>query len=142
MPLDDRAIAGSKYIKPRGAIQDCSTQDLALHYVSDKFKETPPSLFFCRKALDVTITGPTSFCRRRKDGTLVPTLDVFMTGNRNLFKMDIPSKTLENRSGLVRNGLEVWQEVRTCMRTRVQADGRTETTIHLLFECKNYREPL
>jgi hypothetical protein len=46
--------------------------------------------------------GPLSIFTRRRDGTPVPALDQFMTGYKNLFKMDIPSKTLKN-SYLVMN---------------------------------------
>jgi hypothetical protein len=50
--------------------------------------------------------GPLSFFTRRRHGIPVPALDQFMTGYKNLFKMDIPSKTLQN-SYLVMNR-QVW----------------------------------
>jgi hypothetical protein len=46
------------------------------------------------------------FFTRRRDGILIPTLGLFMSGYRNLFKLDIPSKTLEN-SYLVMNR-QIW----------------------------------
>jgi hypothetical protein len=46
------------------------------------------------------------FFTRRREGIHVPALDRFMTGYRNLFKMDISSQTLEN-SYLVMNR-QVW----------------------------------
>jgi hypothetical protein len=49
-----------------------------------------------REARDAMYPGPPSFFTRRRDGIPVPTLGLFMTGYRNLFKLDIPSKTLEN----------------------------------------------
>ncbi len=45
---------------------------------------------------DATLPGPPSYFTRRRDGIPVPPLDQFMNEYRNLFKMDIPSKTLEN----------------------------------------------
>ncbi len=60
----------------------------------------------CRKSVDALIQGPPSFYTRRRDGIPVPPLDWFMTGYKNFFKMDIPSKTLEN-SYLVMNR-QIW----------------------------------
>ncbi len=45
---------------------------------------------------DASLPGPPSHFTRRRDWIPVPSLDLFMTGYKNLFKMDIPSKTLEN----------------------------------------------
>ncbi len=45
---------------------------------------------------DAYLPGPPSYFTRRRDGIPFPLLDLFMTGYKNLFKMDIPSKTLEN----------------------------------------------
>jgi hypothetical protein len=40
-----------------------------------------------RDQIDVSLPGPPSFFTRRKDGILVPALNVFMTGYKNLFKI-------------------------------------------------------
>jgi hypothetical protein len=55
---------------------------------------------------DASLPGPPAYFTRRRDGIPVPALGVFMTGYKNLFKMDIQSKTLEN-SYLVMNR-QVW----------------------------------
>ncbi len=55
-----------------------------------------------REARDAMYPGLPSFFTRRKDGIPVPALAMFMIGYRNLFKLDIPSKTLE-KSYLVMN---------------------------------------
>jgi hypothetical protein len=64
----------------------------------------------CRVLLEQSLPGPPPFFTRQRDGIPVPVLDVFMTGHRNLFKMDIPSKTLETsylaRSGLTNRGTD------------------------------------
>ena len=59
-----------------------------------------------RKSIDQGIAGPPSFFTRRRDGIPVPTLDKFMQGYTNIFKMRLSSKTLEN-SFLVMNR-QVW----------------------------------
>ena len=104
----------------------------------------------CREALDASMPGPPSFFTRRKDGIPVPALDRFMTGYRNLFKMDISSKTLEN-SFLVMNR-QVWTNEKSFLSGQGRAEGRLddncklcgrkENTMHLLFECESYSEPL
>jgi hypothetical protein len=71
-----------------------------------------------------------------------------MAGYRTLFKVDIQSKTLEN-SYLTMN-IKVWTNVK---RYNSRADqeakeGRCkicndrENTMHLMFECERYSEPL
>jgi hypothetical protein len=55
-----------------------------------------------REARDAMYPRPPSFFTRQRDGIPVPALGLFMTGYRNLFKLDISSKTLEN-SYLVMN---------------------------------------
>jgi hypothetical protein len=104
----------------------------------------------CREAVDASMPGPPSFYTRRKDGIPVPPLDRFMTGYRNLWKMDIPSKTLEN-SYLVMNR-QIWTNEKSFLSRQGGAIERAndncklcerkENTMHLLFECEKYSEPL
>jgi hypothetical protein len=104
----------------------------------------------CRDAVDALIPGPPSFYTRRKDGIPVSSLDRFMTGYKNLWKMDIPSKTLEN-SYLVMNR-QIWTNEKSFLSRqrglieRVNDNcklcERRENTMHLLFECDKYSEPL
>jgi hypothetical protein len=90
--------------------------------------------------------GLPSFFTRRRDGIPVTTLGLFMTGYRNLFKLDIPSITLEN-SYLVMN-----RQIRTNEKILLAGlvnPGRAglnglcklcrgrENTTHLMFECSN-----
>jgi hypothetical protein len=76
---------------------------------------------------------------------------MFMTGYRNLFKLDIPRKMLEN-SYLVMNR-QVWTNEKNYLSRDGEPGGegpdglcklcgRRENTIHLMFECSNYSEPL
>jgi hypothetical protein len=101
---------------------------------------------------DTSLPGPPAYFTRRQDGIPVPTLGLFMTGYKNLFKMDIPRKTLEN-SYLLMNR-QVWTSEKsalsgvgggpggeypedTCKLCRVK-----ENTMHLMFTCEKYSEPL
>jgi hypothetical protein len=95
--------------------------------------------------------GPPSFFTRRRDGIPVPTLGVFMSGYRNLFKLDIPSKTLEN-SYLIMNR-QIWTNQKNALSREREPGGdvtdglcklcrERETTMHLMFECSSYSEPL
>jgi hypothetical protein len=76
---------------------------------------------------------------------------MFMTGYRNLFKLDIRSKTLEN-SYLVMNR-QVWTNEKNYLSRDGEPGGerpdglcklcgRRENTMHLMFECSSYSEPL
>jgi hypothetical protein len=75
-----------------------------------------------------------------------------MRGYRNLFKMDIPSKTLEN-SYLLMNR-QVWTNEKSSL-SGIGGDpggehpedacklcGIKESTMHLMFECGEYSKPL
>jgi hypothetical protein len=63
---------------------------------------------------DASLPGPPSYFTRRRDGIPVPSLDLFMTGYKNLFKMDILSKTLEN-SHLLMNR-QVWTNEKSSLK--------------------------
>jgi hypothetical protein len=103
-----------------------------------------------RDQIDSALPGPPAFFTRRKDGIPVPALDVFMTGYKNLFKMDIPSKTLET-SFLVMNR-QVWTNEKWCKGMAERQGGQEnpecklcgclENTMHLLLECEKYSEPM
>ena len=102
-----------------------------------------------RNLVDDGMPGPPSYFTRRKDGIPVPTLSRFMAGYRNLLKMDICSKTLEN-SFLIMNR-QTWTNLKQQLSTRMGEDGPdssacglcngTENTMHLLFDCEKYSEP-
>jgi hypothetical protein len=120
-------------------------------HITEGFKYSGLYRKLSRGARDASLPGPPSYFTRRKDGIPVPALDLFMTGYKNLFKMDIPSKTLEN-SYLVMNR-QVWTNEKNFLsrdggQGREQLDdscklcGIKENTMHLMFECENYSEPL
>ena len=103
-----------------------------------------------REALDATMPGPPSYFSRRRDGIPTPALNLFMRGYRNLFEMDISSKTLEN-SYLIMNR-QIWTNEKQYLSTVDGVDaangpscalcGGRENTMHLMFECEQYSEPL
>ena len=103
-----------------------------------------------RGALDATMPGPPSYFSRRRDGIPTPALNLFMRGYRNLFEMDISSKTLEN-SYLIMNR-QIWTNEKQYLSTVDGVDaangpscalcGGRENTMHLMFECEQYSEPL
>jgi hypothetical protein len=102
-----------------------------------------------RNAVDNKLPGPPSYFTRRKDGIPVPPLDRFMKGYTNIFKLKLSSKTLEN-SFLIMNR-QVWtsqkQHLSTVQNEETADDscmlcGGVETTMHLVFECPEYSEPL
>ena len=102
-----------------------------------------------REDTDAQLPGPPSYYTRRKNGIPVPSLANFMTGYDNLFRLGIPSKTLEN-SFLVMNR-QVWTNFKHNLSTGDREDppadpscalcGRTEDTMHLLFSCERLSEP-
>ena len=104
----------------------------------------------CREAADAQRPGPPSYFTRRKDGIPTPNLESFMMGYKKLFKMDIPSKTLEN-SYLIMNR-QTWTNEKQYLSTVGRGEGhlrpncrlcgRRENTLHLIFECEKYSEPL
>jgi hypothetical protein len=59
-----------------------------------------------REEQECGVPGPASYFTRRGDGIPVPALHKFMQGYNNLFKLNIPSKTLTN-SFLVMNR-QIW----------------------------------
>ncbi len=67
----------------------------------------------CRDLVHASMPSHPSFFTRRRDRIPAPELDWFMTEYRNLVKMDIPSKTLEN-SYLVMNR-QVWTSEKSCI---------------------------
>jgi hypothetical protein len=104
-----------------------------------------------RGAQDASLPGLLSYFTRRKDGIPVPALDLFMTGYKNLFKMDIPYKTLENSNPVMNK--QVWTNEKNFLSRNggqggEQLDdssklcGNEEDTMYLMFECGNYSEPL
>jgi hypothetical protein len=104
----------------------------------------------CRGALDASMPGPPSYFSRRRDGIPTPSLNLFMKGYRNLFDMDISSKTLEN-SYLIMNR-QIWTNEKQYLSTVDGVEGANgpsctlcgirENTMHLMFECEQYSEPL
>jgi hypothetical protein len=105
-----------------------------------------------RSNIDQSMARPPSYFTRRREGIPVPSLDRFMRGYTNILKMKLSSKTLEN-SFLVMNR-QVWtnqkQHLSTVQRgpDEEQASDKCvhceqiENTLHLLFECEKYAEPL
>jgi hypothetical protein len=48
-----------------------------------------------RRALDASMPGLSSYFSRRRDGILIPTLNLSMRGDKNLFLINILSKMLK-----------------------------------------------
>jgi hypothetical protein len=104
----------------------------------------------CRGAQDLNIPGPPSYFSKRRYGIPVPTLSLIMKGYRNLISMDIPSKTLEN-SYLIMNR-QTWTNEKQYLSMADGMEepngslctlcGRPENTMHLMFKCEQYSEPL
>ncbi len=97
---------------------------------------------FSGRSRNEGVPGPPSYFRRRGDGISLPALHKFMQGYNNLFKLDIPSKTITN-SFLVMNR-QIWTNQKMHLSTtnaEEQASalcglcGEVESTMHLLFEC-------
>jgi hypothetical protein len=63
--------------------------------VTDKLKLSQLHRRMHRKHVDGMLPGPPAYFTRRKDGIPVPPLVDFMKGYDTLFKLNIPSKTLE-----------------------------------------------
>jgi hypothetical protein len=112
-----------------------------------KFSRLYRKLF--REEQECGVPGPPSYFRRRGDGIPVPALHKFLQGYNNLFKLNIPSKTLTN-SFLVMNR-QVWTNQMMHLSTtnaEEQASalrglcGEVESTMHLLFECAQCSEPM
>jgi hypothetical protein len=101
---------------------------------------------------DASLPEPPSYFTTRRDEIPVPSLDLFMTGYKNLFKMDILSKTLEN-SYLLMNR-QVWTNEKSSLSgiggglgeeppgDACKLCGKKENTMHFMFECEKYSEPL
>ena len=99
---------------------------------------------------DSTMPGPPSYFTRRRDGIPVPSLQLFMQGYNNLFKMGLSSKTLEVNFHILNRC--IWTNQKQNFTTRARAEeisdpgcqlcGQTETTLHLIFECSALSEPL
>ena len=100
-----------------------------------------------RQSNEDVIKCPPSYKTRIKDGYAVPSLAEYMKGYKKLFKMDLPSKTIENSFNILNrqtwtNQKEQWKnsargedssnECRLC--------GGVENTNHLLFDCTEYPE--
>ncbi len=91
-----------------------------------------------------------SYFSRREDGIPVPALNLFMRGYKILFTIDISSKTLEN-SYLVKSR-QSWTNKKQFWSIADGMDGANgplcalcsgrENTMHLMFECKQYSEPI
>jgi hypothetical protein len=75
-----------------------------------------------RETRDAMHPGPPSFFTKRRDGIPVPTLGLFMSGYRNLFKLDIPSKTLEN-SYLIMNR-QIWTNQKNLLSREGEPGGK------------------
>jgi hypothetical protein len=115
-----------------------------------------------RKHVDGLLPGPPSYFTRRKDGIPVPSLAEFMKGYDNLFKLNIPSKTLETSFLLLNR--QIWTNAKESMINRENEEeeggpgeggagrdmreGRCslcqgiENTMHLMFECPVYSGPI
>jgi hypothetical protein len=85
-------------------------------------------------------------------GSQSPSLDLFMTGYKNLLKMDILSKTLENSYLIMKR--QVWTNEKSSLSGVGGGPGGEhledtcklcrdrENTMHLMFECEKYSKPL
>jgi hypothetical protein len=83
----------------------------------------------CKDSVDTFMPGPPSFFTRRRDGISFSAFDRFMTGYRNLFKMDILNKTLEN-SYLVMNR-QVLTNDKSLLSEQGQAEGLIDNNCKL-----------
>jgi hypothetical protein len=79
-----------------------------------------------------------SYFTRWKDGIPVPTLKMFMTGYRNLFKLDILSKTLEN-SYLVMNR-QVWTDEENYLSRDGKPGGGGGETVRIMSAMRKERK--
>ncbi len=84
-----------------------------------------------RNGRDAFLPRPPAYFTRRWDGIPVPSLELFMTGYKNLFKMDIPSKTLEN-SYLVMNR-QVWTNEKNVLSRLGRGPGGNTLKIHASY---------
>ena len=96
-----------------------------------------------REQLDKTMKGPPAYFTRRAQGIMVPSLEEFKKGYRNIIRMEIASKTREvafltmnrqiwtGQKGLLSNiGENQTGQCTYC--------GEVEDTKHMLFDCKEY----
>ena len=131
----------SRAPRPIGSLE----QTLQGKKLSSVFRES------ARRELDGSIPGPPAYFTRRRDGISIPPLHRFMQGYDNLFKMKLSSKTLETSFSILNR--VVWTNQKQNWTTAARGDGdaadpscllcgRTENTLHLIFECERLAEPL
>jgi len=99
-----------------------------------------------REEVDSTFKGPPSYYTRIKDGFPVPALDKYMQGYNNLFRANLPTKTLEISFNIMNR--QAWTNQKQ-YKSGVDGGGSqglctlcgsVENTHHLLFECEEYAE--
>ena len=100
-----------------------------------------------RNKVDNTFPGPPSYFSRQKDGIPVPEMKKFMAGYIKLFRLKLHSKTLETNFLLLNR--QIWTNLKQNLSggdEEVSAlcnlCGQIENTMHLMFECERYSEPL
>ena len=96
--------------------------------------------------INSNIPGPPSYYTRQRDGIIVPDLQTYMQGYRNIKNTCISSKTMET-AFLIMNK-QIWanneQEKTNVNRGEMEAEIKcglcdgTENTQHILFSCSRY----
>jgi len=98
-----------------------------------------------RQEINKSIAGPPSYFTRMREGILVPEIEEYMKGYRNLVRMDIPSKTKEVAYHILNR--QAW----TAWKARLSRIGEDQTgkctycnqkedTKHMIFSCERYSE--
>ena len=95
---------------------------------------------------NANIPGPPSYFTRQRDGIMVPDLQTYMQGYRNIKNTCISSKTIET-AFLIMNR-QIWtndkQEKTNANRGEAEVENKcglcndTENTQHILFSCRRY----
>lgn len=103
-----------------------------------------------RDTVDNSMPGPPAYFTRQRDGIPVPNLKSFMSGYNKLFYLKLHSKTLENSFNILNR--TIWTNLKTALSNRNEMDDNIddtchlclhqENTMHLLFECEKYSQPL
>ena len=100
-----------------------------------------------RNKVDNTFTGPPSYFSRQKDGIPVPEMKKFMAGYKKLFRLKLHSKTLETNFLLLNR--QIWTNLKQNLSggeeealASCNLCGQVENTMHMMFECEQYSEPM
>ena len=100
-----------------------------------------------RQEHESAINCPPSYKTRIKDGYAVPPLAEYMKGYKRIFKLDLPTKTIENSYNLLQR--QNWTNQKEHWKTPARGEescnqctlcGGVENIMHLLFECPEYSE--